>query len=142
MANYKSTDHRKTTNHQQPTTNPLSGSQTTHRPLITNSPTVLPPTHRLPTADSSIGPPLTHGPLNTNSPTLLTLLQSTTNPLTHQTYFNRVTIGPILSLINFNWSFGLSTVHYWNCKVIQKMVGKKNVPKLQFSYHSIWNLIS
>ena len=41
-----------------------------------------------------------------------TLLQLTNNPLTHQSYFNRVTIGPILSITNFNSSFGMGTFSY------------------------------
>ena len=52
------------------------------------------PTHQLPTDRLT-------DPLTTN------------HPFIHQTYFNRVTIGPILSIINFNSSFRMGIIYYW-----------------------------
>ena len=76
-----------------------------------------PPTtdHRL--TDRSSTDPLTTDhrqvfPRPTDSPTTDVPNQLTTNPLTQQTYLNRVATGPILSLINFNLSFGLRTIYY------------------------------
>ena len=51
---------------------------------------------------SSTDPPITDLP---------TLLQLTKNPLTHQSYFNRVTIGPILLTTNFNSLFAMGTIY-------------------------------
>ena len=101
------TDHR-LTNHRPPTPDPPTSAPLTHRPPTTDHrPTDQRVFHR-PT-DSPTGFPPTH-----RSPThrLTTLLQLTYNPLTHQSYFNRVTIGPILSITNFNSSFGMRTIYY------------------------------
>ena len=88
--------------HQPSTHRQVLHRPTNHQPLTTNSPTD--PPSPIPI---DINSP-THRPTNhqlTDSPTLL---QLTTNPLIHQTYFNRVAIGPILLIINFNSSFGMA----------------------------------
>ena len=128
-AYYKTIDHQQVTNHRQPTTNPPTGPSPTHRSPTTNPPTSAPPKqcppttnhqptdkcstdHQQPTTNQWTSVPLTHRPPNhrqvlhqptdhrlTDSPTLL---QLSNNPLTHQSFFNRVTVGPILSTTNFN----------------------------------------
>ena len=125
------TDHQSTdvssTDHQPPTHRQVLYQPTNHRQLTTDQLISVPPTNQPPTTDSPTGPPtqrsLTHR--LTNSPTLL---QLTNNSLTHESYFSRVTIGPILSITNFNSSFGMSTIDYWNRKIIHiiyKMIGEK-----------------
>ena len=107
-----------------PTTDPLTSPLPTHRPPTTNPPTSASPTHRplQPTTDQTTSVPSTHRPpiyrqvLHRSTDHRLTdsttLLQLTNNPLTLQSYFNRATIGPILSAINFSSSFGNGTIYY------------------------------
>ena len=112
-AYYKTIDHRPATDHR-----PIGRSSTD--PPTTNSPTGPPPTHRPP-----IHRQLLHRPTDHQLTDLPTLLQLITNPLTHRTYFSRVTIGTFISLINFSLSFRLDTIYYWISKIILKMIGKK-----------------
>ena len=63
--------------------------------------------HQQPTTDPSAGPPLSHQPLNT-----VATDSFSTDPQTHQTYLNRVTTGPILSLINFNSPFVSGAIYH------------------------------
>ena len=92
-----------------PTTDSSTGPPPTHRPPTTyHRPTDRSSSdHRPPTPEPAIGPPPTHQSPTTDSPT-----QLTKKPLTHETYFNRVTTGLILSLIYFNSSFGLDAFYY------------------------------
>ena len=83
---------------------------TDHRQVFHQLPTHLQVFHRL-TERSS-----------TDSPNLL---QLTNNPFTHQSYFHGVTIGPILSITNFNSSFRMGAICYWIRKIIYKMTDKK-----------------
>ena len=144
VAYYKMTDHQQAINHQQPTTDPSIGLPPTPRRLKTDQrPTdkcSTDPTttdnqqlahrqvlHRLPTTTSPKSSPATyrsriHRPADhqlTNSPTLL---QLTTNLLIHPSYFNRDTIGPILS-----WVLFITEI----VKLFIKWLVKKNVDKLQ-----------
>ena len=111
-ASYRSTDHRQATDHR-PHRQVLD-RPTNHRPPTTEPPTSVLPTHRQllhrrtfnrsPTSDKcSIDSLITDSP---------TLLQLTKNPLTQQSFFNRGTTGPILSITNFNSSFGMGTIYY------------------------------
>ena len=96
---------------------PLAGYRpptTDHRPPTDSTPTHRPTDHRLLTyrqvfnRTTSCRPethPLTDSPI-TDLPN-----QLITNPLTHQTYLNRVATGPILSLINFNSSLRLNAIY-------------------------------
>ena len=105
-----STNIQPATTDKRPTTHQQSAPPT-HRPLRTDHR----PTGKCST-DTLTGPPPTywsptHQPTDhqlTDSPTLI---QLATNPLVHQTYFNRATIGSILSIINFNSSFGMDTIY-------------------------------
>ena len=103
---------------------PTSHRQVLHRPTdkrSTDRPTSAPPTndHRL-TSRSSTDPLITESP---------TLLQLTTNPLIHH---NRVTIGSILSIINFNYhsEWALFIIEF--VKLFIKRLVKKNLDKLKF----------
>ena len=77
----------------QPTTDPSTGLQTTHQLPTTNHQLTNRSSTYPPTTDSPTHWQVLRWPTNHNSSTLL---QLTTNPLTHQTYFKRVTTGPIL----------------------------------------------
>ena len=137
------TSHQQPT-HRQPTTNyrstdkcstnkPLTDNQ--HRPTdkcFTDPPTTnnQPPTH-LPLFHwlSNLRPPTHHQVLYrpkdhrfTDSPPIL---QLTTNPLTQEFYSNSTTIGLILSITNFNSSYGMGIIYYWIGKIIYEMIGKK-----------------
>ena len=79
---------------------PATPRQVLHRPTNHRHLNHQPTNHRPPTHQFT-------DPPTTGSPT-----QLTTNPSTHQTYFNRVSTGPILSLIYFNSSFGLGAIYY------------------------------
>ena len=113
--------------HRTPTTDRWPTEKCSTDPSTTNN---RPPTHRQvlywptehqqPTHRHVLHRPTDHQ--LTDSPTLL---QLTNNPLTHQTYFSRFTIGPILSITNFNSSFGMGTIYYWIRKIIYKMIYKK-----------------
>ena len=100
-------------NHQPPAFPRVLHSPADHQ--LTDRSSTNPPTHRQ----------FLHRPTDHQLTDWQTLLQLTTNQLTHQTYFSRVAIGPILSLIKFNWSFGLGTIYYWIRKIIHKMISKK-----------------
>ena len=114
-------NHRSATSHRPLTTDHRPTNRSSTDPLTTDSPTSAPPTHRQPTTDQPTGAPPLH-----RSPTYQpTLLQLTNNPLTHQSDFNRVTIGPILSITNFNESFKIGTIYYHILKIICKMIDKK-----------------
>ena len=116
-AYYKTTDYRQVTDHQ-----PTSRSSNDHQPTekcSTNSPTT-----------SNWSPTkrwwqVFHGPTNHRLTYPPTLLQLTNNALTHQSYFNRVTIRPIISITNFSSSFWMGTIYYWIHKVIYKMIDRK-----------------
>ena len=136
-------NHRSPTGHRPPTNDPPTGPPPTYRPPThrkvlhrptnhrptdkcstnpptTDQPTSVPPTHRPPTHRQVLHRPANHR--LTDSPILLQLAN---NPLTCQSYFNRVTIGSILSATNSSSSFGMSTIYYWNGKSLYKMTDKK-----------------
>ena len=114
-------NHRPPTGNRSPTTDPPTGAPPTHRQPTNDPSTSVPPTHRPTTTDhrltdrSSTDPPVTDSS---------TLIQMTNNPLSRKSYFNRVTIGPILSITNFN-SFWMGTIYYWIDKTIYKLIDKK-----------------
>ena len=140
MTYYKTTEYRQATDHRQPTTNPTTSAPPTHRPT-TERHVLHRPTEHLPlTSDSATGSPPTHW-----SPTHR-LIDPLTNLLIHKTYFNRVTMRSILSIINFNSSFGMGTIYYWIRRIIYKMIGKKErwwITKFvdPLLVHSIWKPI-
>ena len=88
-----------------PTTDHRPTDKFSTDPPTTDPPISAPPIHRPPNQRQILHRPTDHR--ITDSPTLL---QLTNNPLTHQSYFNRVTIGPVLSVTNFNSSFGMGTI--------------------------------
>ena len=120
---YKTTHHQQVTNHWKPTTDPPTGPPPIHQLPTTNHRQVFhQPTNHQPLTQRQV----LHWPTDhqlTDSPTLL---QLTNNPCTHQFHFNRVTIGPILSITNFNSSLGMGTTCYWIRKTIYKMLEKKD----------------
>ena len=85
-------NHRPPTGHRPPT-----HRQVLHRPTHHRPPTHLQVLHR------HTDHPITESP---------TLLQLTNNPLTLQSYFNKVSIGPVPAITNFNSSFGMGTIYY------------------------------
>ena len=95
----------------QPTDNrPPTNRQVFHWPIDYR-----PPTHRQ----------VLHRSINHRLTDSSTILQLTINPLTRQSYFNKVSIGPILSTTNFKSSFGMGTIYYWIGKTIYKLIDKK-----------------
>ena len=121
---YKTTDYRRT---DAPITNHRPTDKCSTDPMTTDN---RPPTHRQVLHRPTDHQPLTHQKVLhrptdhqfTDSPTLL---QLTNNPLTHQSYFNRVTIGPVLSITKFSSSFGMGIICYCIRKIIYKMTDKK-----------------
>ena len=136
----ETTDHRQITVHRQPTNDPPTTDHQANVKCFTNRLTTdnRPPTHwqvlqqpanhrlidKCSTDRQSTDSP-THNYLPNDSHTYY----NTNNPLTHQSYFNRVTTEPIFSITNFNSSFGMGTICY--CKIFYKMIPKKNVDKLK-----------
>ena len=103
--------------------------QVLHRPLTTDSLTGIPPTHQPPTNDhrltSRSSLPNHWSPTHENSYNRLPTLWL-------PKIYLRVTIGPIISIINFSLSFGMGTIYYGMCKIIYKMSSKnKNIDKSQ-----------
>ena len=88
--------------HRQVLYQPIDQRQPTHRQFLHRSTDHRPPTQRQ-FLHRRTDHRLTDSPI---------LLQLTNNPLTHQSFFNRVTIGPILSITNFNSSFEMGTIYY------------------------------
>ena len=124
---------RPTTDMPSTTKNSLPTHKSSTNPPTTDLPTSAPPTHWQLTTDPATSVPPTDWPPSycqvfdrptdhqlTDSPILL---QLTTNPSTRQTYFNRVTIGPIVSITNFNSSIKMGTIYPWIHKIIHKMIG-------------------
>ena len=130
--------HRSPTDHRPPTHRKFSTDPATtdDRRPTTDRPSTNPPTHRPVTTDSPKGPPRTQQASSTNP-----LTHRPTDPPTHrppatghrftdstdphQTYFTESTLDQILSLSNFNLSFGLGTIYYCIHKIVPKMTGKK-----------------
>ena len=107
---YKTTNHRQATDYQQPTSDHRQATTDSSTKCSTDPLTIenWPPTHRQVLHRHSNRS--STDPLITDSPTLI---QLTTNPLIHQTYFNKATIGSMLSIINFNSLFGIDTHFYF-----------------------------
>ena len=82
------------TDNRPPTHRPTDHRPPTYRQVFNRTTSCRPETHR-----------------RTDSPITDLPNQLFTNPLTHQTYLNRVTTGPILSLINFNSSLRLGAIY-------------------------------
>ena len=121
----KTTDHGQATDCRQPTTDPPRVPPQTQGSPTTNRPSTDPATHWPPISDSPKGLPLTtHPPTNRLTDPATHWIELT---LTNQTYFNRVTIRPFFSLINFNFSFGLVL---FTTEFVKWFV-KNNVDKLQ-----------
>ena len=109
-------------NHRPPTTDHPPSDKFSTDPPTTDSPAGSPPTHRSLTTDHQFPTPTTDSP---------TLLELTTNPLTHQTYFSRC--------------------HYWSSSFINQyqltiQIGYylllNSLIKTDFVDHSIWKLVS